>query len=81
MKTFKELEKEVAVVYPENEYKGVYESVLHLDTQIKYLQSKEGKAIVVESLGEIAYLEQVRKQVAALKSRQTELEFLRKLYK
>lgn len=76
----KELKQKVAEEYPRDEVAGVYESVLHHDTRIKYLQSKEGKAIVIEELGELKYLEEMRKQATALKQRQVELKFLEELF-
>ena len=80
LNNIKELEDKVASEYPEKEIMGVIESVLHYDTQIKYLQSKEGKAIIVEAVGEIAYLEEMRKMASALKRRQAELKFLKELF-
>lgn len=76
-KDFEEIEKDVGNKYAKKEYQGVFESFLHLETQLGYLRSEEGKKVLTEQLGEIPYLEQIRLQERNLETRKAEVEFLR----
>ena len=74
---FKQWEEEVKKFYPKKEYSGIFESVLHLEIQLAYLRSEEGKKVLEEELGETVYLEQVRLQERNLKMRKAELSILK----
>ena len=74
---FKKWEEEIKKIYPKKEYQGVFESFLHLEIQLAYLRSEEGKKVLTEQLGELPYLEQIRLQERNFETRKAEVEFLR----
>lgn len=78
---FEKIEVEVEKEYPLKEYKGVYESYLHLKQQIAYMESEEGKKFLTDEFGEVKYLSQVDFVKKSLASRKAEVEFLKRSLK
>ena len=82
MKTKADLEKienEVNENYLSDKFKSTCETIKDLETQIAYLQSKEGWAIASELSGSEVVKEQLKKVDLALKERKVEREFIRDL--
>ena len=77
----KEWETKVDKDYPEKEYSGIYESILHLTGVVAYMESEIGKKLIIEEFDdELKYDMQLDLQRKSLKTRQAELKFLKEAF-
>ena len=79
-KQISDIFKKVDTEYPEKELAGVYESVLHLTKQFEYMNSEQGKELLVDEFGELQYETQKSNVEKSLKTRKAELEFLKQMF-